>query len=854
MVFPHHAYGTSSPIRSSIARMLKSGQSRTRIVSYSILSILFWKSLIGLGSYSGHRSPPLFGDLEAQRHWMALTVQIDPIRWYSFDLQYWGLDYPPLTAYHSLLLGYLARIINPTFILLRPPSTIDLDGWGDRLHEGLKVFLRSTVLISELLIWIPVVTIYHLKTFDLRNHSSHQKSIGHPSSLPNLESHHLSDRLWLGAMYSIITLLLNPNLTLIDNGHFQFNSIMLGFTLASLTYFHSGRDLLGAVMFICSVSFKQMALYYSPAIFAYLFGKCLYLGHPNGTKLFIRLALVSVATTLVLFGPFILFDSNFPQVIVQVIRRIFPIGRGLFEDKVGNFWCTLNLLIKIRALGTAQSLANLALLVTLGAILPGTLIVIILSWKLAQARSSSSPPNPVVPKTIELLPFLLYNSSIGFYLFSFQVHEKSILLAVLPLLLILSSHQKSRRREHHDVPILDWHIICLISNVSVFSMWPLLRRDGLALQYFVSVLSYNHMMGYNPLSLVQSPTDNLLCLGILAIYLTMIGIHLMEQLVKPPSRLPDLYVVMNLALSFAVFGASYLWSLMRLYTQAWTLSGFITHEDRQPVDHDQYTRLSKAGNVGLMTNLMEEDDGRIQRSDVARDNEERLGVKLPAKRSASLQQHRSTNKPALDSESESEEFKTRSVGATTDRAKVGKLTKRMLKDPNGGRSGSGSKLMISSPSGEKLMNRIKNRLQLEASRSTGHHSNHRRSSSPSNLSDRRRLSSEIRVTEVERDSDHRGQERETRRTSSGPKSQTDHETSDTEKETMSSFGRNGQVVPEAVGRTSSSTWEEDEEVSDQPQPRPESAWEIALRQSREEAIRRRREELLSARNLKKRLP
>ena len=47
----------------------------------------------------------MHGDFEAQRHWMEITIHLPISKWYTYDLQYWGLDYPPLTAYHSWLLG-----------------------------------------------------------------------------------------------------------------------------------------------------------------------------------------------------------------------------------------------------------------------------------------------------------------------------------------------------------------------------------------------------------------------------------------------------------------------------------------------------------------------------------------------------------------------------------------------------------------------------------------------------------------------------------------------------------------------------------------------------------------------------
>jgi alpha-1,3-glucosyltransferase len=57
---------------------------------------------------------------------------------------------------------------------------------------------------------------------------------------------------------------------------------MLGLTLWSINLFHMGYDVLGAIVFVLSMGFKQMALYYAPAIFGYLFGKCLYLRDSRG--------------------------------------------------------------------------------------------------------------------------------------------------------------------------------------------------------------------------------------------------------------------------------------------------------------------------------------------------------------------------------------------------------------------------------------------------------------------------------------------------------------------------------------------------------------------------------------------
>lgn len=81
---------------------------------------------------------------------------------------------------------------------------------------------------------------------------------------------------------ALLSLLLQPALVLVDSGHFQYNSVMLGFTLLSLDFLMTSSDLTAAVFFVLSLGFKQMGLYYAPAIGSYLLGKCIFLGPQDG--------------------------------------------------------------------------------------------------------------------------------------------------------------------------------------------------------------------------------------------------------------------------------------------------------------------------------------------------------------------------------------------------------------------------------------------------------------------------------------------------------------------------------------------------------------------------------------------
>lgn len=126
----------------------------------SIFSLLL-RVAVSLHSYSGAGSPPKFGDFEAQRHWMEITTNLPIKDWYfnttNNDLSYWGLDYPPLTAYQSYFHGLILKYFDPNSVSL-------FTSRGYETHFG-KLLLRWTVLSSDLLIFFPAVLyfifVYH---------------------------------------------------------------------------------------------------------------------------------------------------------------------------------------------------------------------------------------------------------------------------------------------------------------------------------------------------------------------------------------------------------------------------------------------------------------------------------------------------------------------------------------------------------------------------------------------------------------------------------------------------------------------------------------------------------------------
>lgn len=511
----------------------------------------------------------MHGDYEAQRHWMEITYHLPVSQWYSYDLPYWGLDYPPLTAYVSWICGFIAHKINPAWVALD----------ASRGYESptSKHFMRMSVLVLEALVYIPAVYVY--TRVALPGRSRRTQNI------------------------ALLTVLLQPALTLVDHGHFQYNSVMLGLTLWALNMFHLGYDLVGAACFVASLGFKQMALYFAPAVGSYLLGKCFWLGKEHGTRHFAHLALTTSVSFGLLFLPFLT-----PSLLLQSIHRIFPFARGLFEDKVANFWCASDVvLIKWRRLRwiSEASLQRVALGVTLLGLLPAAGMVF--GWGFIGSGASNGSTNgelhPIDEQdkdkvsekttalarrrgpTLTLLPFALFSTAMSFFMFSVQVHEKSILLPLMPITLLLAARESEDETEGGSGGIGGmglgnvWEWGVLVNNVAVFSMWPLLKRDGQGLNYVVLTLFWNYVIGYDPLSLPAS----LVKLLSLAAYAGLLVVHTMEAFIPPPARYPDLYPVLNVLLSASVFGATWIAvGGIMMFRSAWAAGGFDSSHPSRP--------------------------------------------------------------------------------------------------------------------------------------------------------------------------------------------------------------------------------------------------------------------------------
>lgn len=407
---------------------------------FGVLVSVLLKFATSLHPYSGANKPPLFGDYEAQRHWMEVTTNLPVQEWYynttDNDLLYWGLDYPPLTAYHMYFCGLLARGINPDFVRLFTSRGFE--------SEGHKLFMRYSVLVVDFALYIPAVILFFMCCSDTGTVCNVRRNQG---ALPKKKEGAREVDV-LQRSLAIILALIYPGLILIDHGHFQYNCVSLAFLIYAVIFLNRNQNLLASLFFCFALNYKQMELYHALPFFLYLLSSCV--PKPgntlsSGVVQLTKMSLTVLLTFALIWLPF-LFKIND---ILQVLHRLFPVARGVFEDKVANIWCALNTIFKFKTRFTNEEMMRYCIMATLSAVLPSSIDLFLR------------------PNVKKFLPALI-NSSLAFFLFSFQVHEKSILLAAIPVVFYLPKSPF----------ICFWFLI-----LTIFSMLPLFVKDNLAVAF-----------------------------------------------------------------------------------------------------------------------------------------------------------------------------------------------------------------------------------------------------------------------------------------------------------------------------------------------------------------------------------
>ena len=150
---------------------------------------------------------------------------------------------------------------------------------------------------------------------------------------------------------------------------------------------------------VMAVLYKQMALYFAFPFFFY----CLARSYKKPVKIFYASLGAVIAVVLVL-GPF--YQAEGVDGLLKIAEKVLPLRRRIFEDKVSSFWCVLHNFVKVNYWETPLQV-KICLASTLVALIPGMYLLV---------RN---------PSKKQFVLSLVY-SSMTFFLFSMQVHEKHI--------------------------------------------------------------------------------------------------------------------------------------------------------------------------------------------------------------------------------------------------------------------------------------------------------------------------------------------------------------------------------------------------------------------------------------------
>ncbi|XP_063847488.1 probable dolichyl pyrophosphate Glc1Man9GlcNAc2 alpha-1,3-glucosyltransferase isoform X2 [Scylla paramamosain] len=398
-------------------------------------------------------------DFEVHRNWLAVTHSLPLDRWYVDQTSPWTLDYPPLFAWFEFLLAKVAQFFDAAMLDVNnlnyaSPMTV--------------LFQRLSVIVTDL------VFAYGCKVC-----GEEVGRVGGMGGGAARKGAVVAATASLGPAVGLV-LLTSPGLLLVDHIHFQYNGFLFGLLFISIARMLQRREIESAFWFSILLNLKHIYLYLAPAYFIYLLRSYVLLGpfparadKPQTSRLaqLLRLVKLGVVVGMVFslsFGPFIMRGQ-----LLQVLARLFPFRRGLCHAYwAPNFWALYNFADKMLVVvggrlgwqvakqGVASMTGGLVqefshtvlpsvppvatLIATALSIVPGLVVL----W-----RSPHSPWQFI--RMLMLCGF-------GSFMFGWHVHEKAILMVLLPLGLLCLLRKGEAQ------------VFMFLSIVGHFSLFPLL--------------------------------------------------------------------------------------------------------------------------------------------------------------------------------------------------------------------------------------------------------------------------------------------------------------------------------------------------------------------------------------------
>ncbi|GAA6023965.1 hypothetical protein JCM11491_003217 [Sporobolomyces phaffii] len=351
--------------------------------------------------FSAYRST----DFEVHRNWLAITHSLPITQWYYDATSEWTLDYPPFFAYFERALSRFAYLVDP--------DIVRLDNLGYSAPTAVA-FQRATVLLSELVLVVAVLR--------------WARTTPSPDSTT--------------AFAIAASLLFHPALVIVDHIHFQYNGFLLGILLWSLIAAQQNNLYLCAGLFATLLNFKHIFIYLAPPFLVFLFRRhCFPPGGRFQLDRLVELGFIVVAICGLSFGPFVVAGGV--AQLEQIVARLFPFQRGLNHAYwAGNVWALVSaadrVLVKylvsrgvpIAPDALASSSRGLIGSTTFG-VLPtvGPSTTFVITAAFVSTYLVKLWCHPTYTKFLDAVVL----SAMTSFLWGWHVHEKAVLLFLVPL-------------------------------------------------------------------------------------------------------------------------------------------------------------------------------------------------------------------------------------------------------------------------------------------------------------------------------------------------------------------------------------------------------------------------------------
>ncbi|RPB13317.1 ALG6, ALG8 glycosyltransferase, partial [Morchella conica CCBAS932] len=347
-------------------------------------------------------------DFEVHRNWLAITHSLPVKEWYFEKTSEWTLDYPPFFAAFEWCLSQVAKYFDPAMLEVQNLNYASTQT---------VYFQRLSVIFTELLL------VFALQKY-ITTAPEASKRTAHAAAL---------------------SILLSPGLLIIDHIHFQYNGFLYGILLLSLVLARSpSTRLLSGLLFAALLCLKHIYLYLAPAYFVFLL-RAYCLGPKSVLDIrfwnCVKLGLGLLAVFGAAFGPFVYWGQ-----MPQLAARLFPFSRGLchaywapnvwamysFTDRVLIFVAPrLGLTVDPSAINSVtRGLVGDTSFAVLPNVTPrATFLLTLLFQLLALCKLWLRPTFDTFLGAVTLCAY-------ASFLFGWHVHEKAVLLIILPFSLL----------------------------------------------------------------------------------------------------------------------------------------------------------------------------------------------------------------------------------------------------------------------------------------------------------------------------------------------------------------------------------------------------------------------------------